>query len=88
MSNVIVDRQPFAKEMLPFVNDVFLLASEEISRSVLDPSGGGKGDIARKMISEVYKNRGSTAPGIDRLTIVGRKPEEEISWDADALGLE
>jgi len=79
MSNVIVDRQPFAKEMLPFVNDVFLLASEEISRSVLDPSGGGKGDIARKMISEVYKNRGSTAPGIDRLTIGGRKPEEEIS---------
>ena len=74
MKNIIVDRHPFSKEITTFLLDTFMVAGQEISVNVLDSIGGGRGDVARKLIEEVGRNRRSISLTLDRLTVIGQKP--------------
>ena len=63
-----------------------MVAGQEISANVLDAIGGGQGDVARGLIEAVGRNRrnieldpdyphnGRRIYGLDRLTVIGRKP--------------
>ena len=74
MTDLVVDRHPFSKEIATYLLDTFMVAGQEISVNVLDPIGGGRGDFARGLIEVVGKNRRNIGLGLDRLTVVGRKP--------------
>ncbi|KAL9122403.1 MAG: hypothetical protein Q9187_001040 [Circinaria calcarea] len=74
MTNIIVDRHPFSKEIATYLLDTFMVAGQEISANVLDSTGGGRGDIARRLIEEVGRNRRNIGLGLDRLTVIGQKP--------------
>ncbi len=74
MTNIVEDRRPFSKEVATYLMDTFMVAGQEISVNVLDPIGGGQGDFARALIEVVGKNRRIIGLGLDRLTVVGRKP--------------
>ena len=72
--DITEDRRPFPKELLTFQLDTALMASEEVSYSVMDPMGGREGERARDLIAKCFRNRSNTAFNIDRLTVIGRKP--------------
>lgn len=73
MTNIIVDRRPFSKEIATYVLDTFMVAGQEISVNVLDSIGGGRGDIARRLIEAVDRNRRNIGLSLDRLTVIGQK---------------
>jgi hypothetical protein len=74
MTDVVVDRRPFSPHIATFLLDTFMVASREISTNVLDPLGDGRGDVSRGYIEAVRKHRRNIALGLDRLTVIGRKP--------------
>lgn len=74
MTNLVIERHPFSKEIATYLMDTFMVAGQEISVNVLDPIGGGRGELARQLIEKVGRNRRSIGLGLDRLTVVGRKP--------------
>ncbi|KAF2260594.1 hypothetical protein CC78DRAFT_571122 [Lojkania enalia] len=51
--DVVVERRSFSPEISTFLLDTFMVASWEISKNVLDPLGGERGNIARKYIETV-----------------------------------
>ena len=69
-----MERVPFSREILTYLLDTFMVASEEICFNLLDQLGGGQGNTARAMIAAVLKNRKTTAFSIDRVITVGQKP--------------
>ncbi|KAL9133027.1 MAG: hypothetical protein Q9175_005797 [Cornicularia normoerica] len=75
LKNILVDRRSFPDEIVTFLMDTFMVASEEISYNVLDKLGERRGDKARALIAEVGRNRGTTAFNLDRVVTVARKPE-------------
>ena len=75
LKNISVDRKPFDKSITAFLLDTFMVASHEISLNVLDPLGGGRGDIVRNFIAEIGRNRQNVGISLDRLFVVGQKPE-------------
>lgn len=74
MTDVIVNRRMFPKQLLPYQLDIALAACEEISYNALD-SLEGQGVKARGLIQSVFNDRQNTAFNVARLTIVGRKRE-------------
>ena len=74
MTDLVVDRHPFSKEIATYLLDTFMVAAQEISVNVLDPLGEGRGDFARGLIEVVGKNRRNIELGLDRLIVIGRKP--------------
>lgn len=74
MTNIVVDRHPFSKEIATYVMDTFMVAGQEISVNVLDPIGGERGEFARRLIEVIGKNRRNIGLGLDRLTVIGQKP--------------
>ena len=73
MTEIVVDRHPFSREIAAYLLDKFMLAGQEISVNVLDAIGGGQGDVARGLIESVGRNRRNIELGLDRLTVIGRK---------------
>ena len=55
--------------------DTWMVSSQEISVNVLDKLGEGRGDHARELIEKVGENRDNTAFNLQRVIVVGRKPE-------------
>ena len=74
MTGIVVDRHPFSREIATYLLDTFMVAGQEISANVLDAIGGGQGDVARGLIEAVGRNRRNIELGLDRLTVIGRKP--------------
>ena len=74
MTDIIVERRPFSPHIATFLLDTFMVASLEISTNMLDPLGGGRGDVSRGYIKAVGKQRRNIALGLDRFTVIGRKP--------------
>ena len=73
MTDIVVDRHPFSKDIATYLIDTFMIAGQELSVNVLDGIGGGRGDVARGLIEIVGKNRRNIGLDLDRLTVVGRK---------------
>lgn len=74
LENVIVDRHKFSTEVVTLLLDTWMVASQEISVNILDGLGGGQGDVARRLIEEVGKNRQNTAFNLQRVVTIGQKP--------------
>lgn len=75
LTDIVVDRRPYPKDKLPYLLDTVLVACEEMCYSTLDRIGGGRGDHCRDLIQKVFHARSNTAFNLDRLTVIGRKPE-------------
>ncbi|KAL8950534.1 MAG: hypothetical protein Q9222_003444, partial [Ikaeria aurantiellina] len=73
--DIAEDRRPFPKELLQAQLDTALMASEEVSFGAIDPLGDGRGAKARELTANCFHHRSNTAYNIDRLTVIGRKPE-------------
>lgn len=73
LSSVTVDRRKFASEIATLLLDTWMMASQEISVNVLDKLGERRGDVARRLIEEVGKNRDNTAFNLQRVIVVGQK---------------
>lgn len=78
MTNIIMDRHPFPRDVATYLMDTFMVACQEISVNVLDCIGGGRGDVARGLIEEIGRNRRNTGISLDRLTVIGQKRVESI----------
>ena len=73
LGNIVVDRRPFSRDKTTFLLDTFIVASHELSVKVLDPLGGGRGEISRHYIEAISKNRRGIEVALDRLTVIGQK---------------
>jgi hypothetical protein len=73
--DVKVDNREFPPELLAFLLDTALMASEEMSYKALDPLGGGLGEKCRELISAVFQKRQKMAYNVGRLTVVAQVPK-------------